>query len=259
MDLIVKEYLGSEIEFKKIDGKIYANATSIAKAFENGSQKLSDWKRSPRTIELIGELEAVGNSHSLIISEEGRNGGTWIEENLLLDFASYLSVKFKVWMNTQITTLLREGEVSLKPKTEEEMLLELFPKSDQNLILLTAQNIREVKTLTKEIIYKEDIIIGFTKDIDLETKRKVLNNVVKHKGANYSERWSLLYKHFEDKFGVNLKRRRANFDSETKPKSKSMLDFIDRGMGMVPDLYEIATKLFEGDIKEILEHYNNIR
>lgn len=112
-ELIVKEYLGSGIEFKVIEGNIYANATSIAKAFENGSQKLSDWKRSSKTIELINELETMEKSHSLIISEEGRNGGTWIEENLLLDFASYLNVKFKIWINTQITTLLREGEVKI--------------------------------------------------------------------------------------------------------------------------------------------------
>ena len=203
----------------------------------------------------------IAISDLILVTKGGSSSeqGSLIHEELVLELAGWLDVKFRRWCQTQITILIRDGEVSLKPKTEEEMLLELFPKSDQNLILLTAQNIREVKALTKEVIYKEDIIIGFTKDIDLETKRKVLNNVVKHKGANYSERWSLLYKHFEDKFGVNLKRRRANYDSENKPKSKSMLDFIDRSMGMIPELYEIATKLFEGDIKEILEHYNNIR
>ncbi len=65
MDLIVREYLGCEIEFKMINGKVYANATSIAKAFENGSQKLSDLKRSSKTIELINELETMEKSHSL--------------------------------------------------------------------------------------------------------------------------------------------------------------------------------------------------
>ena len=64
MDLIVREYLGSNIEFKMINGGIYANATSIAKAFENGSQKLSDWKRSSKTIELINELETMEKSRS---------------------------------------------------------------------------------------------------------------------------------------------------------------------------------------------------
>ena len=36
-ELIVKEYLGSNIEFKIINGSVYANATSMASAFDNGS------------------------------------------------------------------------------------------------------------------------------------------------------------------------------------------------------------------------------
>ena len=58
---------------------------------------------------------------------------------------------------------------------------------------------------------------------------------------------------------MNLKIRRENWDKVSKPKSKSMVDFIDRGLGKLPELYEIATKLFEGDIKEIISHYEDIR
>ncbi len=95
-ELIVKYYLGNGIEFKGINGKVFANATSMANAFENGSQKLKDWKRSNKTKELIEEINninGVENSHSLIISESGVGtiNGTWIEENLVLDFAQYLN------------------------------------------------------------------------------------------------------------------------------------------------------------------------
>ena len=34
MDLIVKEYLGSNVEFKMINGNVYANATSMARIFD---------------------------------------------------------------------------------------------------------------------------------------------------------------------------------------------------------------------------------
>lgn len=127
-NLIVKEYLGNDIEFKMIDGEVYANATSFGE-----SQKLKDWKRSSKTIELINELQSnkineVENSHyDLVISEKGGiNGGgqTWIHELLVLDFAAYISVKFRVWCQQQIATLIREGEVRLIPKTYAEALLE---------------------------------------------------------------------------------------------------------------------------------------
>lgn len=150
-NLIVKEYLDRSIEFKRIDGEIYANATSFGE-----SQKLADWKRSSKTKELIEELTPMENSRSLIISENGV--GTWIHESLVLDFAQYISVKFRVWCQKQIATLIRDGEVSLKPKSEEDMLTLLFPESDKELISLTANSIREKKQLQIELKEERDYI-----------------------------------------------------------------------------------------------------
>lgn len=88
-ELKVKEYLGKQIEFKVIDGEVYVNATSFDEA-----QKLKNWKRSPKTQELIDALQTnenadVQNLHfaELIISDKGGNGaggGTWIEENFIV-------------------------------------------------------------------------------------------------------------------------------------------------------------------------------
>ena len=52
-ELKVKEYLGKQIEFKMINGEVYVNASN----FEE-SQKLKNWKRSPKTQELITALQA---------------------------------------------------------------------------------------------------------------------------------------------------------------------------------------------------------
>lgn len=81
--LMVREYLGSGIEFKIIDGRVYANATQMCKTVQNGSQKLKDWKRTPKTKELIDELNKINgveNSHSsnLIISESGEGDFKWL-------------------------------------------------------------------------------------------------------------------------------------------------------------------------------------
>ena len=107
-------------------------------------------------------MSDMENSHNdLIISEKGGidgGGRTWIEENLVLDYAQYLSIKFRVWCNTQITTLVREWKVSLKSKSEEEMILELFPSTDSNLVMLTANTIRENKQLKVELKEERDFI-----------------------------------------------------------------------------------------------------
>lgn len=165
-ELKVKEYLGKQIEFKMINGEVYVNATSFDEA-----QKLKNWKRSPKTQELITALQAnenieVQNLHfaELIISDKGgteAGGKTWIHESLVLDFAQYISVSLRVWCQKQLATLLREGQVSIKQRTEESMLEELFPTSDKSLIKLTAEQIRTTKQLlitTAELKPKADLI-----------------------------------------------------------------------------------------------------
>ena len=112
---IVKEYLGNRIEFKMVDGHVYANANQMANGF-GGSQKLADWKRSENTKRYMEALNKNKLWKNSIISEEGRNGGTWIHEKLVLNFARYLNVEFELWCDEQIATLLREGKVELKPK-----------------------------------------------------------------------------------------------------------------------------------------------
>ena len=90
-------------------------------------------------------------------------------------------------------------------------------------------------------------------------EKQILNEVIRKGGKNYSERWNLLYKHFSEKYHINLKIRRDNWDAINKPKSKNMLDFIERGLGMLPELYDISCKLFHGDIDDIIEHYIQVR
>jgi hypothetical protein len=43
------------------------------------------------------------------------------------------------------------------------------------------------------------------------------------------------------------------YNLNNKPKCKNRLDYIDRVLKQVPELYEISTKLFEKDIKELVE------
>lgn len=115
-ELVVREYLGNKIEFKMIEGHVYANANQMANGF-GGSQKLKDWKRSENTKRYIEALEAKGKFSTPLIDTKigGINGGeTWIHEKLVLNFARYLNVEFELWCDEQIATLLREGRVELK-------------------------------------------------------------------------------------------------------------------------------------------------
>ena len=161
MDLIVREYLGSNIEFKMINGEVYANATSMCKIFPN--KNLSTWTNSKGTEEYIEALcienEQTKDFYTSVKSGSPENGGgTWVHQELVLDLARWLNTMFRIWCDKQIATLIREGKVSLKSKSEEEMILELFPSTDSNLVMLTANTIRENKQLKVELKEERDFI-----------------------------------------------------------------------------------------------------
>lgn len=77
---------------------------------------------------------------------------------------------------------------------------EVVARSHKALLELELKPLKEeIEKKTKEIEYKEDVIIGLTDKIDLMDMRQILNTVVRYKGANYQERWRLLYFEFEKK------------------------------------------------------------
>ena len=119
--------------------------------------------------------------------------------------------------------------------------------------------IEENDILTKENEYKEDVIINLTDNIDTAEKRQVLNRVVRYKGANYQERWNELYKQFEMKYHIDLNRRIERWKKDTGKKTMNKLNYIDKIMNKIPELYEIACKLYESDIKELVNQMYELR
>ena len=158
-ELIVKEYLGSGIEFKVIEGGVYANATSMCKPF---GKLTKDWLKTAQTQRYITALEQKDNCPNgmILVSKGGivEDSGTWIHEKLVLKLSSWLDVEFELWIDEQIATLIREGEVSLvKPsytienpverakrwieEYEEKVLLENKIQEDAPLVSLAEERL----------------------------------------------------------------------------------------------------------------------
>ena len=161
-ELVIKEYLGNNIEFKMIGGHVYANANKMAEAF-GGSKKLENWKASPNTKKYIGALERSlkSSERDLIIVNQGGKAdeqGTWIHEKLILNFARYLNVEFELWCDEQIETLIREGEITLTSK--DKLLLNVM-KADTEMTRAVAINNYEnnyVKPLELDLKIKDQQI-----------------------------------------------------------------------------------------------------
>lgn len=137
----VLSYEGNVIE---INEKGMWNATQMAKPF---GKQASKWIELDQTQELIKEI-AINRKMLMVdlvqVTHGGndlRKTGTWIHESLIIDFAQWLNVKFRVWCNNQIETLMREGKVELKlPQTYLEALEALVESTKRIEVLKLQKN-----------------------------------------------------------------------------------------------------------------------
>lgn len=198
-------------------------------------------------------------------------GGRAGESNFITESGLYAVIvrsdkpnakKFRKWVTSEVLPTIRKtgGYVN----NDELFISTYLPYADENTKLMFSQTLKTVreqnetiKRQQKEIIHKEDVIIGLVDDIDLATKRQRITQIVRF-GADgkYQERYSLLYGEFERKYHCNLKSRMEG--CALKPKVRNKMDYIDREMGMIPQLYEIACKLFENDVEKLKSEWESV-
>lgn len=117
--------------------------------------------------------------------------------------------------------------------------------------------IEENNKKQKEIEYKQEVIEGLTQNVTIYEKRRLLNRVVRYKGADYRQRWTELYKVFKETHHIDLKTRMESYNKINKPKMKSVLDYAEN-FGHIDNLYKIACKLYESDMNELLENIKDV-
>lgn len=122
MNLINYDYKGSKISFIS-DKNVMVNATQMAKPF---GKRPNDYLSLPTTNKLIKAItKKSGISENQIVTTKAGTpqfgGGTWMHENLALDFAQWLSVDFRLWCNDRIKELMRHG-ITATPQAIEDIL-----------------------------------------------------------------------------------------------------------------------------------------
>lgn len=224
--------------------------------YQNSSKALADH---------VDEEDKLNNKS---LSSLGQRGGWLINESglysLILSSKLPNAKKFKRWVTSEVLPSIRKtggyvGNDDLFINT----YLPFADDSTKKLFKGTLETVRKqneiialqnetIKTQKEDIEHKEDVIVGLVDEISLAEKRQILNRVVRYKGANYRERWKELYKQFEMKYHISsLKQKMLNYNETHKPKMKSVVDYVDKVMNKIPELYEIACKLYENDVKEL--------
>lgn len=171
--------------------------------------------------------------------------------------------QFKRWVTSEVLPTIRKtgGYVN----NDELFINTYFDDAPEEMKQIFRTNLAALRHKNeiiaqqrKEIEHKENVIVGLVEDIDLATKRQRISQIIRFHTKNtdaLSKKWNLLYSEFEKKYHVNLSVRFDNYKDEFKPKLKNKLDVIDRQMNMIPQLYEVCCKLFENDVKVLMQEW----
>ena len=103
-------YEGTPIAFERGAG-VMINATQMAKRF---GKTPKDWLRNQQSEEFISTLSAVRQICPTDLIKQRQGGdpqkqGTWMHEDVAMEFARWLSPAFAIWTNDRIKELLQDG------------------------------------------------------------------------------------------------------------------------------------------------------
>lgn len=201
----------------------------------------------------------------------GRQKMTIINESGLyaLVFGSRLKIAkdFKHWVTSEVLPSIRKNGAYIR--NQENMTpAEIVARG-----LIAAQKIIEERDkeiahlnnrcgrLTQTIAEKQDVINAISRNVPAPTKRMMLNRVMRRRSPELSQsRWSYLYARFEEIYHKNVKIRMKNYNAEPgHRKCTSILDFIDIGLNMLDELYDLAVKLFESDFTQLMQEMHLLR
>lgn len=248
---------------KNEDGSISVNLEDVARGlgFTRVAQSGNEVVRWERVNKYLNEFNVPTCGHDDFIPES-------VFYLLAMKASNEVAKKFQVWVATDVLPTIRKtgGYVT----NETQFVDYYFPEVDndtKSFMIVSLQQIKKkneiIEQQMKEIEYKEDIIIGLVDDISVADKRQILNRVVRRGGAKkIKDRWNALYREFDNKYHIDVSRRWENYNENHKPKIKNKLDYIDKVMDKVPELYDIAVKLYENDVKELVQEMyelNNIK
>lgn len=247
----------SGVECYEKDGTAYLKLETVARGLgftqiaASGNESVR-WERVKKYLEELG----------IPTSWDGAEVPDFIPENIFYRLAmkakNETAEKFQAKVADEIIPTIRRtgGYIG----NDELFIATYLPYADEGTkvlfrtTLLTARRQNEtIKKQREEIEHKEDVIIGLVDDITLAEKRQILNRGVRYNHANYRDRWAILYREFENKYHIDLQKRMDRYNQDNKPKCRNKLDYIDRVMEKIPELYEIAAKLFEADVKALVK------
>ncbi len=117
---IVYNYKGSKISFA--NGKnVMVNATEMAKTFGKYPKGFLVNKQTKEFLSSLSAVRGISLTELVKVVQGGdpQMQGTWMHEDVALEFARWLSPAFAIWCNDRIKELLKYGMTATQPTLDE--------------------------------------------------------------------------------------------------------------------------------------------
>ncbi len=160
-------YKGNPITFLKGNG-VMVNATEMAKTF---GKRPVDWLKYQQSQDFINSLAEVRNVTSVDLVKVIKGGndkcnqGTWMHEDVALEFARWLNPAFAIWCNDRIKELMTTGVATISNDDEAiayamQVLNKRLEQAKAEKAVLEQQNIKlneEAKTNAPKVLFADAV------------------------------------------------------------------------------------------------------
>jgi prophage antirepressor-like protein len=170
---------------------------------------------------------------------------------------------FQDWICKEVLPAIRRtgGYMIEQPHESNEELLaralsvaqDTLNRREERLRSLESENLQLSDSNAKLVScnrHQHEIIGGLTRNITLADMRQRLVQIMR-KRSRYTGYWSLLYGEFDKKFHINVAFRMRNAQFKG-----SQLDYIADKLDMLPELFDLACKLFEGTYDDLIDSWS---
>ena len=249
------DYKGSQISFISGDN-VMINATQMAKSFGN-EKRPQFWLGNQYAKDYIEELSKARNialADLVIVTKGGNNPGTWMHEDVALEFARWLSPSFAIWCNDKIKELMRTGVTTVSNDDEAiayamQVLNKRLEQSRQEKAMLEQQNnllTNEIKTQAPKVQYVDNVLQSpntytstqMAKELNMRTAEQ-LHKKLTEKGIMFrqSGQWMLTARYCEK--GYTKNRTTVYTCSDGSQGTNTITVWTEKGRAFLHKVFEV--------------------
>ena len=260
MDIQIFEYNGNSISFGK-EGNVMINATEMAKPFGKSPKDFLKTEQTKVYIGTLGEVKKILSS-DLVRVIYGDNGGTWMHEDVAMEFARWLSPAFAIWCNDRIKELLQYGMTATQPtleqminnpdlvislatqlKNEREEKQRLQSQAEQQQVTIELQE-NEIKKSAPRVNYHPETLQSVNTMTTTQVAKEIgmeaftLNKILKEKGIIYKQSGQWMFCTPYSRWGLHSTRTQTFTRSDGSIGTSVYTVWTQKGRRLVHALYD---------------------